>query len=142
SYDRNVSDMFAIQSEIANAVAQRLAPAGAQATVANADRRPNAAAYQLYLQGRHILNTKGIDGYSRAADLLRQAVAADSMYAPAHAALADAYIDLAERSGAEPDERNLFAKAEQSVGRALAIDPRLPDANVSHGRLLMNNWDW
>jgi serine/threonine-protein kinase len=119
SYDRRLSDVLAVQQEIAAAVAERLtdrlAPAGAgsaaataAAATAGADTR-SYQAFEHYLRGRHHLNQGGAAALARAADELGAAVAADPTYARAHAALADVYNRMAEERGARREQAALLA---------------------------------
>ena len=150
SYDRRLVDVLAVQREIAAAVTDRLssgttglggAAQPAAPTALNADTH-SYAAFEHYLRGRFYLNQGGALALARAADELRAAIAADSRYARAHAALAEAYTGMAEASGGQREQAALLVRAEGSARRAIDLEPRLAEAHASLGNFLLNRWDW
>jgi len=124
-FTRDVKDIFAVQADVAEQVAQalrlKLQPTAASARTASrlVDRR----AYELYLQGRQAIAERRT---AAAIDLYQRAVAADSGLAEAHAGLAYA---LHLSSDSVEAERQLQAAAE----RAIQLDPDLPEANLAMG---------
>src|SRR4026209_2310016 len=100
TYDRKLTDIFAVESEIAQAVAQAL-----QATLTGSEKRSiakkpteNPEAYELYLKGRFFWNKRtGVD-LRKAIEYFQQAIAKDPNYALAYAGLADCYDLLCEYS--------------------------------------------
>jgi len=95
TYDRALGDLFAIQAEIATAVARALrqrlpaAPADAGTPASALDKPPaNPEAYRLFLQGRQQLARRGEEGIRAAIYLLEQSIAADRTFVRAHLALA------------------------------------------------------
>lgn len=149
SFDRDAGDAFAIQQEIARAIAQtlRVRLVGAAAG-AGAREEPDAQAYDLYLKGRHALYLKGRyawysrteEGLRTAATYFEQAVAQAPRYARAHAGLADAYAVLGFYDYLAPADA--FPRAEAAATRALAIDPALaaPHATLGYAALYYH-WD-
>ncbi|HWE53687.1 MAG TPA: hypothetical protein VG273_28110 [Bryobacteraceae bacterium] len=108
---------------------RRIAPAG--------DR----AAYQLYLRGRHELAKGNPENYGEVLRLFAEAVARDPHLAPAWAGLAQVHGTLGLVLGHSPSE--MVAKAHEYAGRALALNPREPDARVTLGLLqLFGNFDF
>jgi serine/threonine-protein kinase len=150
TYDRAAGDAFAIQQEIAQAIAQtlRVRLAG-PADAVTPGGGPGAEAYDLYLRGRHALYLRGRHAwYSRTEDGLRaaaryfeEAVAQSPDYARAHAGLADAWAVLGFYDYAPPHEA--FPKAERAAARALALDPGLaaPHATLGYAALYYR-WDF
>lgn len=150
SFDRDAGDAFAIQQEIARAVAQslrvRLVGAAARTDGAAA---PSAAAYDLYLKGRHALYLKGRyawysrteEGLRAAAGFFEQTVALDPDYARAHAGLADAYAVLGFYDFVSPTEA--FPRAAEAARRAIALDPTLAAPRATLGYVaLYHDWDF
>ncbi len=142
TYERPLTDLFALQDEIARAVASALrlqlgpAPPAARPTA-------DSAAWSLYLRGRHVFHTQfGPEGVSRSIELLREATARDSQFALAFAALSDAYTRLAIFGFAPP--RPAYAAARQAAEHALTVDSALADAHVAlaHVRCVADyEWD-
>jgi len=130
TYERPIEDVFAVEAELAEAVARvlqmTLAPPVSRGLIRSA---PNMDAYLLYLQGRHAWNRMSADGYRTAAEILERATSTFPSYASAYAGLADAYMALALWGLARP--REAFPKALQAAQQALRLDPSLPHAYSS-----------
>jgi serine/threonine-protein kinase len=150
AYDRDAGDAFAIQQEIARAIAQtlRLRLVGGE-TPGDGKPHPDAEAYDLYLRGRHALYQRGRfawhsrteEGLRAAARYFEEAVAQSPDYARAHAGLADAWAVLGFYDYAPP--RDAFPRAERAATRAIALDPRLaaPHATLGYAALY-HRWDF
>ncbi|MEY2520795.1 MAG: hypothetical protein QOF24_2554 [Verrucomicrobiota bacterium] len=133
TYDRDLADVFAIQSEIAKTIAAQLR-AKLSPTENNAIKKPpttDVAAYDLYLRARHLVHVgdkfPSPEEYSNAVLLLDEAVARDSAFLLAHCQLA-AIHDLFYLSNIDHTEARL-ALAEKSVKTAVRLDP---DAGETH----------
>jgi serine/threonine-protein kinase len=130
TYERPIEDVFAVEAEIAEAVARALqmtlAPPVSRGLVRSA---PNMDAYLLYLRGRHAWNRLSADGYWTAAEILERTISMFPSYASAYAGLADAYAYLAVWGCARP--REVFPKALRAAQHALRLDPSLPHAYSS-----------
>ena len=101
----------------------------------------NAAAYQLYLKGRHHWNRRTAEGIERAIFFFESAIDTDASYAPAYSGLADCYIALASRDLYAPLQ--LFPKAESAARRALELDAELAEAHASMAAIHeVFHWDW
>jgi eukaryotic-like serine/threonine-protein kinase len=101
----------------------------------------DAAAYQLYLKGRHHWNRRTGEGIERAIFFFESAIDTDASYAPAYSGLADCYIALASRDLYAPLQ--LFPKAETAAKRALELDPELAEAHASMGAIHeVFHWQW
>ena len=138
TYDRKMSDVFAVQEEIARAIVGalrvRLGARGEHERLV-ARATSDLAAYELYVKGRYVFETRsGRDGILRAVGYFEQAIARDPAYAQAHSGLADAYTRLAVFGYAPP--RETYAKAMASARRALALDSTLAEAHGSLGHAL------
>jgi Tfp pilus assembly protein PilF len=140
TYERRMSDVFAMQEEISLAVvdALRLHLVGGAAGADSQRPTPNVDATELFLRGRFFANQRTENSLVRAAEYFQQAIAIDPGYARAYVGLADTYI--APRNSA-PSER--FRRARELVTAALALDSTLAEAHTSMGWILM--WydrDW
>jgi serine/threonine-protein kinase len=101
----------------------------------------NAAAYQLYLKGRHHWNRRTAEGIERAIFFFESAIDADAAYAPAYSGLADCYIALASRDLYPPLQ--LMPKADAAARRALELDVELAEAHASMGAIHeVFHWNW
>jgi serine/threonine-protein kinase len=125
-YDREMTDVFEVQDEIAGAIAKRL-----RGTLQAEDRGParagtkNLEAYELFLKGRALQNKRG-RFMAQAMDCFEKAIALDPEYAEPRAWLADSYRLLATFSGAPV--REAMSKARDLAERALALDSTLSEA--------------
>jgi DNA-binding winged helix-turn-helix (wHTH) protein/TolB-like protein/Tfp pilus assembly protein PilF len=100
----------------------------------------NSKAYQLYLQGRYLLNERTRQSVQNAADSFQQAISNDPHYALAFAGLANAYVLLGTYG--EPPWQ-LYPKAEQAVFKALQLDSSLAEANASQALISFHyEWNW
>lgn len=101
----------------------------------------SAAAYQLYLKGRHHWNRRTAEGIERAIFFFESAIDADAAYAPAYSGLADCYIALASRDLYAPLQ--LMPKAESAARKALELDAELAEAHASMGAIHeVFDWKW
>lgn len=141
--DRAFGDVFAVQDDIARNVASglRLQLSGKSAEQLTHRYTANAAAYQLYLQGRFYLNNYASnDDLLKAARYFDSAIAKDPVYALAYAGLADAYSSMAIDW---QDPRSVFPKAKEYAERALELDDTLGEAHFSRGAIAyFYEWDW
>ena len=139
TFDRKLTDVFAVESEIARAVADTLQAklSGAEQSAIAARPTENSEAHELYLRGRYFFGKRGADNLKRAIDYFNQAIAKDPNYAPAYAGIADSYAILSE----SPHESRADAlnKARVAAEKALALDNKLAEAHVSRGLLFVED---
>jgi serine/threonine-protein kinase len=143
AYDREVGDVFAVQEEIARSIVEalRVTLSAAGGAALSATPTQDLEAYDLYLKGRFAWNQRSAAALPEAVRYLEQAVARDSGFARAWAALADAYILLVPYAGAPRDET--WPKARAAAERALALDSTLTEAHTSLGYgSMIYEWDW
>ncbi len=141
-YDRQMEDVFAIQDEIARAIAGRL-----QVTLAGrpGDRlvepaTDNLEAYDLYLKGRFFV-TQGGEGTRKALDFFEQALVLDPRYALAHAGVSEAYVWLGGTGIMRPKEA--LPKAREAAVRALELGEDLAETHFQMGQLAWSlDLDW
>jgi serine/threonine-protein kinase len=141
TYDREIGDIFAIQDDIARAVANelevRLAPDGG-AMLAPRRLTSSVAAYELYLRGKQNALLRTSEGRREGMDYLQRAIAIDSNFAAAHAVLVWMYLNEA---GSSPgDHLAWIRRAEATALKAIALDNTLADAYSALGwsRLLLD----
>src|SRR2546428_7468941 len=139
TFDRKVTDVFAVESEIAKAVADTLQAklSGAEQSAIAARPTENTEAHELYLRGRYFFGKRGADNLKRAIDYFNQAIAKAPNYAPAYAGIADSYAILSE----SPHESRADAlnKARVAAEKALALDNKLAEAHASRGLLFVED---
>jgi serine/threonine-protein kinase len=145
SYDRDANDVFAVQDDIARAITEELEPRlrgrPAAASIASTSRgTANLEAYDLYLRGRYFWNRRGADNLRRSVQYFDQAIAKDSSFARAHAALAIAYALLPEYTDSAPSD--VVQRARSAADHALASDNTLAEANTAVGLTAIHDWDW
>ena len=138
TYDRNLSDIFVIQDEIAAAVVDAL-----KVTLLGAmpeQRETDPEVYALYLQGRYFANIKSEENFEKALKVLYQAVAIDPDYAPAWVTTSYVYTELL-KYGFLPAEQG-FTLAMAATEKALEIDPNLAGAWANMAYLKRGRQDW
>ncbi len=131
--DRDVSDVIAVQDEIARRIAERLRmEIGAETNAAMAQRRAvNPEAHVIYLQGRHAWNKRTRADLERAVQLFRKAIDLDPTYADAHAGLAASYVVLPGYAYRPASEYLPLACG--AARRALELDPTSAEAHAVLG---------
>jgi TolB-like protein/Flp pilus assembly protein TadD len=143
SVDSSVTDVFAAQERIAEAIAARIEPELGDHRPGSASRRPNEnlAAHNLYLQGRYYLNQRTEEGLRKALDFFERALIEDAEYAAAHAGLSDAYGLLAHYGVFGPAEA--WTKAAASAASAVVLDANSAEAHTSLAHVKSTqDWDW
>lgn len=136
SYERDLSDVLALQSEVSRAIAGeiRIKVLPQEQTRLARGRPVQSEAYDDYLQARPYFGLETEEENETAIRLLEKAVALDPNFAVAHTALATAYRIRA--FSIEPREKEWEQKASAAVEKALRLDPNLAEAYVARGFLL------
>jgi serine/threonine-protein kinase len=138
AFDRTSANIFATQSEIADAVAQRL-----RIEMEGGVRRPpgNLAAHNLYSQGRYHLNQRTEEGLRRALEFFEKAIAEDAQYALAYSGLADAYGLLGHYGLMPPSD--VWTKTASHAAWAVLQDEQSAEAHTSLAHVKSTqDWDW
>ena len=142
-FEERFADVFAVQDAITERVARALAlPLGGE-TLRRLNRRQTESvdAYQLYLAGRHHLGKLTAHDLRDAIALFERAIVLDPGYALAHAGVGDAFRRLPIACDLAPAEN--FPNAEAAAQRALALDPRQPEAHFVLGFVrFWYDWRW
>jgi tetratricopeptide (TPR) repeat protein len=142
TYDRVLTDVFAVQEGIAREVVAALqvrlgaVPGGRLVRGQTADPE----AFELYLKGRHLWNQRTGPSLTAALRHFEEAIAVDSMFALAHAALADTYLLLPEYAGGRT--RDVAPQVVAAAVRAIELDPSLAEPYVTLGSLYQRSWQW
>ena len=142
-YDREIRDIFAIQSDIARKVAEALREHVLGEGVRTEEGRATSSteAYINYLRGRHFWNKRSEEDLKRAIVFFEDALKIDGNYAKAYTGLADSYAALALLEFMAPNEA--YPKAREAVGSALSLDSHLAEAHTSLGLIRFQyDWDW
>jgi len=140
TFDRKLTDIFAVESEIAEAVADTLQTklTGSEQRAISAKPTANLEAYQFYLRGRYYWNRRTAGGLTRALEQFQQAVEKDPTYALAYAGLADCYAVMEEYTDTPSSET--LPKARAAALRALQLDDSLAEAHASLGLISVYLW--
>ena len=131
SFDRKLTDIFAVESEIAKSIADKLQAklTGSEAHAMSARPTENTEAYQLYLKGRFFWNKRTAKDFKTALNYFEQAIDKDPGFALAYAGLADTYVLLSGFGAASPTES--LPKAKAAALKALELDSTLGEAHTS-----------
>ena len=144
TYDRDRRDVFAVQEEIARAIASALSVrlTGGNAPTRLAERpTEDFDAYQLYLKGQYFVTTRQRAALQRAVQYFVEATQRDTGFARAYAGLSSAYSSLGIFGFERPHD--VFPKARAAAERALALDPNLGEAHAALAHELFTyEWNW
>jgi TolB-like protein/Tfp pilus assembly protein PilF len=143
TYDRRLTDIFSIQTDVALQMAAALEAELSPDEQTRVRREPtnDVQAYRLFLQGRLWFTKYTSEAYARAIEYFDRALARDPAFALAWATLAMAYTELAEIGSVPPDEA--YQRAAEAAAAALRIDPELGAAHVTMGYLkTVREFDW
>lgn len=141
-YNRDPSDILAIQEEIAKAITESLKFKLTRDDQISLAKRwtYNSEAYNLYLRGRYFWNKYSKDWVLKAIEIFKQAIEIDSDYALAHCGLADAYFRL---SNVHLPPHEVMPKAKEAALKAVEIDDNLAEAHASLGLVkVYYDHDW
>src|SRR3989454_447708 len=134
SYERDLRDILALQSDVAKAIAREI-----RVTLTPQERAHLATthpvdreAYELYLRGRYLVYLRGTENFRKAKEYFQQAIDKDPSYAPAYAGLGFAYAS--EGFYVHPPNE-VMPKAKVSVSKALELDESLAEAHTYLGHI-------
>jgi serine/threonine protein kinase/Tfp pilus assembly protein PilF len=145
SYERDVSDVLALQSEVARAIAEEVqAKLTPQERARLARARPvNPAAHEAYLKGRYYWARATEESVRKSIEYFAEAIAKDPSYALAHAGLSDAFNQLCNPILELVPQGDLIPRAKAAATMALELDDTLAEAHISLGRIkFYYDWDW
>ena len=135
-YERKLTDIFAVESDIAKTIADTLQVklTGAEKEMIAAEPTSDLTAYDLYLKGRLLWSKRGGENLRQAIAFYEQAIALDPNYALAYAGLAEAYVLLPFYTATAPLEA--FPKGKAAALKALQLNDRLAEAHTALAYLL------
>ncbi|MDQ5858807.1 MAG: hypothetical protein M3542_11105, partial [Acidobacteriota bacterium] len=142
SYERDLRDVFALQSDVAQAIAReiRVTLSPEEKTRLASSRPVNPAAHEAYLKGRYWQLKFNEEGFRKASELYERAVALDPGYALAWAGIAE---NLGNGADLYLPSSEAFAKARPAAEKALQLDESLAEAHTSLGLIKAYfDWDW
>lgn len=142
SFERELKDVFIMQSEVARKIAVALKGelSAPEAQALERRQRTDFETARLYAKGRYYLRLRTEDGLNQSVQYFNQAIARDAGYAPAHAGLADSYTALGTY-GILP-RAEAFARAADAARRAVALDESLAEGHAALGYALKNRFEW
>jgi TolB-like protein/thioredoxin-like negative regulator of GroEL len=144
TYDRQLRDALALQSDLAQAIADKV-----EATVTGKEHERLTAArsvapevYESYLKGRFAYNKSNTRaGFEESVGYFEDAIKRDPTFAPAYVGLASAYTDLGTVFiGVQPEETR--PKVLSAARKALELDPDLAEAHVLLAEVQQDQWQW
>jgi TolB-like protein/Flp pilus assembly protein TadD len=139
TFDRKLTDIFAVESEIAKTIADTLQAklTGSEKTAISKKPTENLEAHELYLKGRYFWNRRNTASLRKAADYFQQAIDLDPDYALAYAGLADVHSILPVYAGTAPKDD--VPKALAAARKAVQLDSNLAEAHTALGNALVSN---
>ncbi len=141
SYDRDLTDIFAVQSDIAEQVAGALKVKLLSKEKEALEQKPTGSteSYSLYIKGRFFWNERTKESVKKAIRYFEEAVRLDLNFALAYSGLADCYLIQQDRGWASHSEAGPLAK--RHAEKALELNGDLAEAHASLGLALYNQWD-
>jgi TolB-like protein/Tfp pilus assembly protein PilF len=141
TYDRKLTDIFGVESEIAKGIADALQAKLSSAANHVLASRPteNPEAHELYLKGRYFWNRRTGENLQKAADYFQQAIEKDASYALAYSGLADCHVLLPLYPGIGSNPRDELPKALEAARKAVELDDTLAEAHTSLARVLASD---
>jgi TolB-like protein/Tfp pilus assembly protein PilF/DNA-binding XRE family transcriptional regulator len=143
-FDRQMTDVFAIQDEITLAIIKQLQVEllSKERSALLTQKKEGLEAYNLYLKGRYYWAQRP-QGIGKAIDYFWQAIEKEPNYARARAGLADCYVTLGSWENGTMPPVDAMAKAQDAASKALELDERLAEAHSTLAyRTTHHDWDW
>jgi adenylate cyclase len=142
NYDRQLEDVFAIQTEVAENVADALKTQLLDEERQRIEKQATGdiAAYTFYLKGRHLWNERNRESLEGAIKYFQEAIEREPEFALAYSGIADSYIVLVDHGYIARSEG--YAKAKSAAIKALELDDTLAEAHTSLANTLAYQWDW
>ena len=140
-YDRKLTDIFAVESDIAKSIADTLRAKLSSSAEHVLASRPteNPEAHELYLRGRYFWNRRTGANLQKAADYFQQAIGKDPAYALAYSGLADCHVLLPAYAELGSNPRDELPKALEASRKAVELDDTLGEAHTSLARALASD---
>jgi serine/threonine protein kinase/Tfp pilus assembly protein PilF len=145
TYDREMKDVFAIQSEVAEQIAVALKAKLEPGEKERIEKKQteNTEAYQLYLKGRFYWNKRRLEDVMTSIEYFQHAIEKDPGYALAYAGLASACVLPPSYGTPLKASIEWYAKARDAATKALQLDSTLAEAHVALGEIAQDHYyDW
>jgi len=141
-YERKLTDIFKVESDIAKTIAETLQAklTGSEEHAISVKPTADAAAYQLYLKGRFFWGRRTGDNILKAIEYFEEAIRQDPNYALAYAGLAEAWITLPGHASARLQD--VKPKAKEAALKSLQIDDTLAEAHTALAQILFFDLDF
>ena len=141
-YDRDLSDVLALQSNVAQTIADKVevAVSGGERLRLVAARQVSPDVYESYLKGRYAPNPTDATS-EKGIPYFEEAIRKDPTFAPAYAALASAYYQLGTPAGGVPP-MSVRPKAISAASKAAELDPTLPEPHMLLALAYQDQWEW
>jgi TolB-like protein/DNA-binding winged helix-turn-helix (wHTH) protein len=140
SYERQLTNVLALQDQVAQGIARaidlKLTPAPVRK--ASSPRQVSASAYQAYLEGHYFVQ-KTSDDFFRAKSYFKQSIELDPSFAPAYAGMSDYYFKISD--GILPSKEAL-PKCSDYAEQALSLDPNSPEGHLALANFYFIDWNW
>jgi TolB-like protein/Tfp pilus assembly protein PilF len=142
NYERDFTDVLALQSDVATAIARgiQVELSGPEASRLASSKAIVPEAYEAYLKGRFESEKRTPDGLTTAVQYFQTAIAKDPAFAAAYAGLADSLRDLGNYEVRPPAE--MIPQAKAAAQKALQLDDRLAEAHASLATTRFYNLEW
>jgi serine/threonine-protein kinase len=142
TFDRKLDDIFAVESEIATTIADKLRAklTGSEAQAIGSRPTENSAAHELYLRGLYFWNKRNAADLEKALSCFQQAVTQDPNYALAWAGISQAYMLLPIYGGAAPVDA--YPKAKEAANKAILLDPSLGGPHATLANIYTAKFDF
>ena len=142
NYDRQLEDVFAIQMEVAQNVADALKMQLLDVERQQIEKKPTGdiSAYTFYLKGRYYWNERNKESLEKAVKYFEEAIKRDPKFALAYSGIADSYVVLVDHGYVARSAG--YAKATEAATKALKLDDTLAEAHTSLANILSAEWDW
>ena len=145
SYEGDLRDTLALQTQVARAIAEQIRINLTPKEVASlrTSKVVNPEAYEAYLKGRYFWNKRTAEGLKKAVEYFNEAIEKDPTYAQAHSGLADSYALLGDWEYGVLAPKDAFSRAKAAATKALELDNTLGEAHTSLAFCLdVFDWDW
>jgi len=142
NYDRNLEDVFAIQTEVAENVSHALETQLLGEERERIEKKPTGdiSAYTFYLKGRYLWNERNKESLEKSIKYFEEAIRRDPGFALPYAGIADSYIVLVNHGHLSRSVG--FLRAKEAAKKALELDETLAEAHTSLANILSCEWDW
>jgi TolB-like protein/Tfp pilus assembly protein PilF len=140
NYDRNLDDVFEVQSDVAKQVADALRVRILTPEKTRIEKKPteSTTAYAFYLKGRYFQNRRRLEDVRKAVECFEQATKEDPDFALGYVGQADCYLWL--RNAIGTDLQAQLEKVRATLRKALNLDPALSEAHATMGNVLMDEY--